>query len=443
MVRRPLGHAAVLGGSIAGLLAARVLSDHFQRVTLVERDILAEKPAPRKGVPQGRHAHILLIRGRMILERLFPGLADDLCASGAVPLNVGHELTWHHGGGVRARHETDLTMLSMSRPLLEYEVARRVRALPNLTVLDATRAVGLRPHGSHPVTGVRVRASARVAAIREIEADLVVDATGRGSATPQWLTELGLSPPRADQLPARVTYATCMFTRANSEQGKRAVFVTGAPARRSGGMFPIEGGRWLVTLGSFFDEPTPRDLSAFLDFAASLPIPDIYEAVRHEKPLSGIVHHQFAGGLRRRYEQLDRFPEGLIVLGDGICSFNPVYGQGMTVSAIEAECLGEILAEAERQNGLGADFPLKWFNRIKASLDAAWNGALLEDLLFPELTPQRTAFVRAAQWYMARVHQATHSSGFVTGQFYRVANFLDAPSALFRPRMISRSILGM
>ena len=443
MIRRPLEHAVVLGGSIAGLLAVRVLSEHFKRVTLIERDKLADKPEPRRGVPQGRHVHVLLIRGKRILESLFPGLPDDLCASGAVLINIGRELTWHHGGGVRTHYDTDLTILSMSRPLLEYEIAQRVRMLPNVMVLDTTRAESLRVFGQHTVRGVNVRPLGSGSAAMAIEADLVVDATGRGSATPQWLAELGLPPPPTAQLPARVTYATCLFTRPGSHEGKRAVFVSGAPAKRSGGMFPIEGGRWLVTLGSFFDEPAPEDLSAFLDFARSLPIPDIYGAIEHEQPLSSLVHHHFPGSLRRHYEQLERFPEGLIVLGDGLCSFNPVYGQGMTVSAIEAERLAGILTEADRQGGLSPEFPLEWFRQIEGVVDAAWNGVLLEDLLFPELAPQRTAVLQAAQWYISRVHRATHRDGAVTDQFYRVANLLDPAKSLFRPRMMSRIILGL
>jgi 2-polyprenyl-6-methoxyphenol hydroxylase-like FAD-dependent oxidoreductase len=420
-------------------LSARVLSAHFERVTLVERDPLPSAPEVRKGVPQGRHAHALLVRGRMILENLFPGLEDELCTSGAVLVNGGREFGWHHGGW-RSKYDSSLVFLSMSRPLLEHKIANRVRELQNVTVQDQVRVEGLRRDGRGAVTGVRVRGGGGT---NEIEADLVVDAMGRGSSTPRWLNELGFAAPQAELLPARVTYASGIFRRSDDWPDRRVVLITGAPTKRSGGIFPIEGGRWLVTLISFFDETSPEDHESFVAFARSLAAPDIHQAIQHSEPLSDIVQYHFAGSLRRHYERLDAFPEGLIVVGDGVCSFNPVYGQGMTVSAIEAECLDKLLTQAKREGGLAPDFAPRWFRRIQGAVDTAWNGVTLEDLLFPELADKRPASIRALQWYMAHVHRATHSRPAVTDQFYRVVNFLDPPSALFRPRVIAQSLLGL
>jgi len=441
MPSRPLHHAVVAGGSVAGLLAARVLSDSFQRVTLIERDALARAPEPRKGVPQGRHVHALLVRGRSILEELLPGLAQELCAAGAVLINSGREFGWHHGGGWRSRYDSNLSFLSVSRPFLEYRIAERVRALPNVATLEGVRIQGFRNDPRNRVTGLRVSRTGDKQ-IEEITADLVVDATGRGSATPQWLSDLGFAAPEAELLSARVAYASCTFRRPDHWPEHRALLITGAPAKRGGGLFPIEGGRWLVTLNSFFDEPTPRSHEAFLAFARSLAVPDIYDAVRTSEPLSDIVHYRFAGSLRRHYEQLNRFPDGLIVTGDAVCSFNPVYGQGMTVSAVEAECLAQALAQARREGGLNEDFGRRWFRRIRPVIDIAWNGASLEDLRFPELAQQRPARLKPLQWYMDRVHRATHRSPIVTDQFYRVVNFLDPPTSLFRLRVLADSLFG-
>src|SRR4051812_28577957 len=177
MAGRPFRHAVVAGGSIAGLLAARVLSDHFQAVTLVERDALAHTPRPRKGVPQGPHAHILLLRGQAILQSLFSGFADELCRAGAVRINSGQELAWYHAGSLRAQFENDLPLFSMSRPLLEATIANRICDLPNVRVLENAAVTGFRTDGRRTITGVQVKTRDASKQTQEIEADLVVDAT--------------------------------------------------------------------------------------------------------------------------------------------------------------------------------------------------------------------------------------------------------------------------
>jgi 2-polyprenyl-6-methoxyphenol hydroxylase-like FAD-dependent oxidoreductase len=439
---RGLRHAIVLGGSIAGLLAARVLSDFFDRVSIIERDALARSPEPRKGVPQGNHLHALLERGRILAEALLPGLSEDLVALGAARLRGGRDLAWHHSGGWRVQHDSDLTFLSMSRPLLESQVAERVRALPNVTILDGMRAVGLCSDVRGTIMGVRTCRPGTHREDEEIEADLVVDAMGRGSMVPQWLAEIGFEPPRAELVGASVSYASCTFRRADRRFNWRALIISGRPARRGGLIFPIEGDRWLVTLPGFFDEPMPQDHAGFLAFAGSLAVPDLYDEIRECEPLSEIKRHRFVGSLRRRYERLDRFPEGLIAIGDAVCSFNPVYGQGMTVSAIEAEALGRLLADAQAHGGLASNFTRSWFRTIRPIVDAAWNGVRLEDLRLPELASQRPLHLRPMQWYMDQVQLATHRSAAVTDQFYRVMNFLDPPSRLFRPRILAEILFA-
>ena len=441
MPDRPLRHAVVAGGSIAGLLAARVLSRHFERVTLIEREALARTPEPRRAVPQGRHVHALLIRGRSVLEEFFPGLETQLRSQGAELLNAGRDIRWHHSGDWRIGYDSDLWALSMSRPLLESALAQRVRDLPNVIVRDGTRVEGLTSHGEGSVSGLHIGRPGDRSSAEDIEADLVVDAMGRGSTVPQWLATLGCAGPRAELLPTRVAYASCTFPRL--DQDKRAVFITGAASKRAGAVFPIEGNRWLATMVSFFDEPTLQDHAALLDFAGSLGVSEIHDVVRAGGPLSRVAHHRFPGSLRRRYEALDRLPDGLIALGDAVCSFNPVYGQGMTVSALEAGALDRELARAASESGgLAVDFGRRWFRAIKPVIDAAWDGLLLEDLRFPELAGHRPARIGPLQWYMDRVHRATHRSPPVADQFYRAVNFVDPPAKLFRPRILADVLCG-
>ena len=442
MPSRPLRQAVVVGASISGLLAARVLSDHFEQVTLIERDVLPRAPAPRKGVPQAPHAHGLLIRGRTILESLLPGLAEDLCAAGAVSIDVGREFGWYHTGGWSIQHESELVFLSASRALLESSIGERVRARRNVRVLDGLRAEGLKSDPDGAVRGIRVSVPGKQRANEEIDADLVIDATGRGSATPQHLPELGFAAPKAELLRAPVTYASCTFRRANDRPNNQALLISGTPGKRSGVLLPIEGSRWLVTLVSRFDEPTPQDHDAFVAFARSLPALRLYHVIRDLEPSSEIVHHRFAGSLWRHYEQLTRFPEGLLVLGDAVCSFNPVYGQGMTVSAIEAECLDRALTRARDAGGIDPAFAQRWFRTIQPVVDAAWSGASLEDYRFPELAQERSVRLKLLQWYMDRLNRATFRSAAVTDQLYRVIHVLEPSGRLFRPRILAEVLFG-
>jgi 2-polyprenyl-6-methoxyphenol hydroxylase-like FAD-dependent oxidoreductase len=438
--RRPLRHAVVLGGSMAGLLAARVLSEHFERVTVIERDDDVHGARARKGVPQGNHLHAFLARGRMIAEALFPGLCEDLVTAGAVRVNAGRELAWHQCGGWRVGHDSDISFLSMSRPCLESQVAERVRALRNVTMLHGARVMGLRFDGGG-VTGIRLARPGSLMEADEVDADLVVDAMGRGTPAPQWLTELGIAAPHAELVGARVSYTTCTFRRTSEGPGWRALIIAGRPAPRSGLIFPIEGDRWLVTLASFSDERMPQDREGFEAFARSLSVPDLYEMIRGSEPTSQMKQYKFCKGLRRRFERLEQTPEGLIAIGDSVCSFNPVYGQGMTVAAIESEVLGQALAAANAEGGIGPDFGRRWFRLIAPVIDAAWRGATLEDFRVPELAAQRPLHLAPLQWYMERVQRATHRSAFVADQFYRVMNFLEPPTRLFRPRVITEVLL--
>jgi 2-polyprenyl-6-methoxyphenol hydroxylase-like FAD-dependent oxidoreductase len=437
---RPFRHAIVAGGSIAGLLAARVLSERFDQVTVIERDAIEDRPDHRQGVPQSRHLHALLVRGLSIIEDLFPGITDELRGAGAALLDAGRDFAWYHSGGWRSRYEDDgLAFLSMSRPLLESKISARVRALKNVTFRTCTRAEGLLHaplrEGGTAVTGLRIRGVGGDAIETSIRADLVVDAMGRGSPIPRFLEEIGYPPPQTELLPARVAYATCVFEGSGTTADPRLLLVTGAPARRSGGIFPIEGGRRLMTLIGFFDERMPKTHEEFMAFARSLPVPSIWESVVDSKPLSEIATYRFVGSQRRFYERLRNHPAGLIAMGDAVCSFNPVYGQGMTVSAIQAEALAAALTGTQPAN-FGSDFVRHWFRRIAPIIDGAWNGVRLEDLRFPELADRRPASIRPLQWYMERVHRATHRSPMVTAQFYRVMNFLEPPTSLFRPRVV-------
>jgi 2-polyprenyl-6-methoxyphenol hydroxylase-like FAD-dependent oxidoreductase len=419
---------------MAGLLAARVLSEHFDRVTVIERDRLPRRPEPRKGVPQGRHLHVLLPRGLVVLESLFPDLTGELLAAGAIKINAGRDVAWHYDGGWRTRHDSALELVAGSRPLIEVSVAARVRALPNVGFREGTR-VETPVVEAGAVTGVQVRESNRSALV---EAHLLVDATGRGTAMPHWLEQLGYTAPNTGAVPAPLTYATCVFGRPGRGPDWKALFVNGPAGKRAGFCIAVEGDRWLVTLASLFEEPSPRDHQSFKAFARRLPVRDLHTAICDLEPLSAVRQHRFPRSLRHHYDRLQDLPSGLIGIGDAVCSFNPIYGQGMTVAAIEAETLNLALTEARHDDGLDRRFSKRYYQQIAAIADAAWQGIEIEDYRYPELSSRRSVGLRALQWYMARLQRATHADPAVTEQFYRVIGFLDPPPALLRPRTLAR-----
>jgi 2-polyprenyl-6-methoxyphenol hydroxylase-like FAD-dependent oxidoreductase len=425
-------HAVVLGGSMGGLLAARVLADHFDRVSIVERDSFPPAGEHRKGTPQARHAHGLLARGREALEDLFPGLTDELIGRGALPGDIGIQARWFNNGGYHRKLASGLTGLLVSRPLLEACVRARLLALPAVRALDAHEVVGLTSTDDRSrVTGVQVVATADATTEEGLSADLVVDATGRGSRTPTWLQALGYPSPADEHVRIDVSYTTRLYRRRPADlAGDLAVVIAPPPpGRRAGVMLAQEDDRWIVSLGGYLDEEAPTDEPGFVAFARALPAPEIYDVIRDAEPMSQPTVYKFRTSQRRRYEALARFPDGLLVFGDAVCSFNPIYGQGMTVAALEALTLGDCLKEGP--DGLAR----RYFARAGALVDIPWSIAVGSDLRFPEVVGLRSPMVRFINWYMSRLQIAARHETAPALAFLRVANLLAPPPSILHPRV--------
>ena len=432
--------AVVLGGSIAGLLAARVLSEVFAQVTVVDRDDLADTAAPRRGVPQGQHIHALMARGQQALEELFPGLTGDLVARGVPLIDPAGQARVFANGYHLMPADSGIRVLSASRPCVEAYLRRRVRSLPGVTFADQRDVIGLvtTPDRSR-VVGARVVRRADSSSEEALEADLVVDATGRGSRTPRWLGSLGYERPLEERVSAGVGYASGLFRLPDGALGRDlAVLHAPSPARpRGAGLALLEGGKWIVTLVGMTGDHPPVDRDGFLSFARSLQYPDVHEAIRHAEPVSEPVPHRFPASIRHRYDRVPRLPEGLVVMGDAVCSFNPIYGQGMTVAALEALALRRHLAE---QGGLGRTRGL--MRDLARVVDVPWDMAAGGDLAYPGVVGRRTAQVRVANAYLPRLHAAASSDSSLTVTFLRVAGMLDPPTALFRPDVVGRVLRG-
>lgn len=436
-------HAIVIGGSMAGLLAARILSDHFAHVTLIERDKLNDQPESRKGQPQTRHLHGLLAQGLQIMTHYFPDLTQALADGGAMVGDMGERMRWYCYGGYRARFTLGLQAATMSRPFLEWQIRRRLLALPNVTVLDecdVEKPVAAADKAR--VIGVEVVHRAQEKRRQTLHADLVVDAAGRGSSAPKWLEMMGYDKPVETTVKVNAGYATRLYRRnPHEESAMDWVLVTPvAPLeKRFGGAFPIEGDRWIVSLGGWAGDHASANEEEFNAFAKNLPAPDIYNIIRHNEPLSDITLHKFPASLRRHYEKLGRFPAGYLVMGDAVCSFNPIYGQGMTTAAIQAQTLDQLLGERRGAlDGLSTIF----FKRVAKAIDIPWQTAVGEDFRFPETEGPKAPGTDFINSYVARVHKRSHTDPVVSKAFIEVMNMLKPPTSLFHPAILWRVLWG-
>jgi 2-polyprenyl-6-methoxyphenol hydroxylase-like FAD-dependent oxidoreductase len=442
----------VVGGSLAGLLAARALADHFGRVTVIERDRYPDGPTPRKGVPQSRHVHVLLMRGLLVLEKLFPGLGGELTKAGATVMDSAQEFAWLTPAGWGFRFRSGLDVRTFTRDLLDWLVRQRLASFGEVRFLEDTDVTGLLP--DRPGTGVagvvlRPRHTEGDTARGEerLEADFVVDAGGRHTRTPQWLESLGYPAPRETVVNAFLGYASRLYRRPEGYKADwKGMYVQVAPPeqKRGGVIFPVEDGRWMVTLGGGGKDYPPTDEAGFLEFSRSLPSPMLYEAIRSAEPLTPLVSHRATENRVRHYERLDRWPERFVVVGDAACAFNPVYGQGMTTAALGARTLGQFLAAA-RATTSGPRFGglAKRFQKELARVNRTpWLLATGEDYRYRETEGEPPGWsMRLMHRYIDEIVRLSTKSAGVRLRFLQVFHMLKSPPSLFRPGLLAR-VLG-
>jgi 2-polyprenyl-6-methoxyphenol hydroxylase-like FAD-dependent oxidoreductase len=427
--------AIVIGASMGGLLAARALADHFEQVTLLERDAFPAPGEQRKGVPQGRHAHAVLAQGLQIMEGYFPGLIEQLVSLGADYGDVSEKARWFHEGACHQPTHSGVNAINISRPRLEAAVRARVLALPNVQAIEGCDVLGLlaTPDNAR-VTGVRVIRRRADSAEESLSADLIVDTTGRGSRSPAWLEALGYARPQEEAVKIGVSYTSCVYERRPEHiPGVNALIVAAAPENPRGGvLLSQEGNRWILTVAAYRGEQIPLDQAGLREFVRSMATPALYDVIKDAQPVGEPVPHKIPSNLRRRYEKLTRFPAGYLVTGDALCSFNPIYAQGMSVAALEAQALGACLAQGE------AKLASRFFKQASKIIDIPWSTAVGNDLRFPEIEGPRTAMTKFINWYVGKLHHAAHHDAEVSVAFLKVVNLLAPPPSIMAPGIMWR-----
>lgn len=430
-----LSHAAVLGSGMAGLAAAAVLAARCERVTVFEKDPAPEARGFRRGVPQGRHGHILLKAGERALESTFPGLTAELEAGGSCRVNFGTDMAWFHHGIWKVVYDSPIVIFMQGRPFLEALMRERLAALGNVRIRYGAAVCGIEiAHGR--ATAVRVRESSDGSPEEEIAADLIVDATGRGSSLVCWLTGQGYPAPREDRLPIDLAYSSRIYRpRQDPKRSWKAMLLYHKPPQetRAGLIFPLEDGTWVATLAGYLGDHPPTDAGGFEDFARSLPQPTLYEAIREAEPLSEVHAFRFPYARWTRFDTMASFPAGLLPLGDTVCSFDPVFGQGMSVAAQSARLLATHLDRDPRAA------KVRRFLKSQAWLVAApWLLTSSEDLRYGQVDAPRPFWMAWLQRYNQRVFRLTGSNAADYDRLLRVLHLVAPPPLLFHPATLMR-----
>jgi 2-polyprenyl-6-methoxyphenol hydroxylase-like FAD-dependent oxidoreductase len=433
--------AIVAGAGIAGLMASRSLSDFFERVIVLESDPLPKEATHRPGTPQSRHLHGLLAGGLQAVSRLLPGFEQSLSQAGAVRLRMGYDYRLERPGyDPFPQRDLGIFIYSMTRPLLEFTVRKALAEYPNIELRESCRAQEFIPApGEAAVATVRFERSDGTS--ETLPADFVIDASGHGSLTLALLASVGCLLPEETSIGVDIGYASALFdipedappgwmgaaTLPHYPHNKRAALI-----------LPVEGHRWILTLAGRYDEKPPADWDGFLMYAQQLRTPTVHNAIRHAKRPPEIARFGFKASRWRHFEQLEKFPRALLPFGDAICRFNPIYGQGMSVAALEADLLhGLLTAQSADGNGV-TKVAAAFFAEAGKLIDTAWSAAAIPDFIDPRTEGQRPAdFEDTIKFFGALLKLAAQDPA-VHKLFIEVTSLLKMRSAYRDPELVRR-----
>ncbi|RAG86833.1 monooxygenase [Streptacidiphilus pinicola] len=435
------GRAVVVGGGFAGLVAARVLADRFDEVMVLEQDPVTAETGVHPHAPQGWHAHAVLAKGAEVLEGLFPGLRAELAEQGAPVYDYGERISFLLPTGYAPRARTGVLIQSFTRDLLERSIRRRVLTLRQVTSVAPVRCEELTLGPGRRVTGVRYRPIGGEGLV-EVEADLVVDASGRSGRLDERLRAIGVHAPAPRVLDARITYTSVDFPRPEDLDVDVAYQMTFAPhIPRGGVLLGVERGRWTCSLFGYGEAVPPTDAGGYLDFAQSLDHPRLSEQLAERTGAEPVHRYTNVNSRWYQYHRSRDWPERLVALGDAVCVFNPVYGQGLTVAALEVDLLRRLLTErgdaARGDAARGLDGLARTFQRGVARLVLGpWTLSGNSDLMWDQ--GHRPVAARIAHAYNRRLFAVAIHDPAVWARFVRVVNMLASPATLFHPSVLAK-----
>jgi 2-polyprenyl-6-methoxyphenol hydroxylase-like FAD-dependent oxidoreductase len=433
--------AAVIGAGIGGMSVAGALAKYFDQVDVFERDPLTASVSSRSGTPQDRHPHGLLAGGLQALGEVFPGFENDLAGAGAVPVNVARDIQFERADvGLLPHRDFGLSLLCASRPLIELVLRRHAEAIPNVTLRPECRVMGMVP-ATRGAAVQGIRFDAGPGRSETLEADLVVDASGRGALSLTLLDALGWERPTVTEIVVDLSYATAVVEiPPNAPPDWKLVLTQPDPPFRAWHAFlvPAEDRRWSIAIADHGATSRPETWSAFLEASQLLITPTIYSALRYAKPPDGIRHFRFAASVWKHFERLPGLPRGLLPVADALCRFNPIHGQGMSVAAQQARLLQDVLDEVAAEPDPIAALQTGFMAEVALVLETPWNMSTKADLAFPQTRGERPDNFEEAQQFEAALFRAVVADPIVHRAMTEVGQLLQPRSLLQEPEIIRR-----
>ena len=425
-------HAVIVGAGMAGLLAAAALSDAFGKVTIVEKDSLPKSPQFRNGVAQGAHVHTLLGYGVEAMDTLIPGLMADIYSAGAVKIRRNFDIWFHDSIGPTPVRDVGILTPSVTRPLLEHVTRQRVLALPNVNLRDATNMLNFEIDEQGGVSGIRVLVDD---IYESISADLIVECSGRASSLTAWLAEHGFGEAPSQRLKILMGYTSGFFRMPDdiAENGKACLMLAVPPAYRAAYLTPVDGNMWLATMYGRGKDTAPRDPEGFVAWAKGLPHPVIHDMLIRAEPISELKTYKIPYGIWYRYDQMPNFPQKLIPLGEALTSFNPMYGQGMSLAAGQALSL-----RAAITGGLDAHMSARYFEGCNTLNGVGWSVMETRDFAYDCTSGDRPADLEARWQAAGAIRQLAETDSEIHTLSVRVTHLLESPSELARPEIIEK-----
>ncbi|EHL72913.1 hypothetical protein HMPREF1014_02700 [Bacillus sp. 7_6_55CFAA_CT2] len=433
--------AIVIGGSMAGKFAAKALSTSFKEVIIIEAGERWDGKSSRKRVPQSNHPHVLLKGGENAIEELFPNITNELIEAGSIINNFTRDLKWHQFGLWKQPFIGEVHMIQQSRPLLEWHIQKRIHQISNITIKYETLVKGLLVDAKlNKVCGVKVK-YLETNTQEEVHADLVVDASGFGSKSIEWLREYEIKV-QEEKVRIDLFYATKMFKLKENEELDccNMLMSPSFPDNPYGVLIQtIEDNRYFVTFSGYANKKAPQTDDEFYDFAENLSISNVTDFLNKAEGITDIKTYKIPYQVRRRFDLVNNVPEGLLVIGDAQCRFDPVFGQGVSVAAMEAHQL-QLLLQDRKQ--LDKTFTQQFYKKAATIIETPWDMTTTEISRHPQLKRELTTKQKFQLWYTKQIYRLSASNSDVYIRLVRVMNLIRSPFHLFHPNVLLSVLLN-